>query len=169
MTAVTRILVAAALGVGLVAGCPAPGGEPGATTDEELRERAEVDRAFARVAQERLAGPGSAQIARYARTGRFTTDPEELGLPGDTFTPGPSAPGERSIGVRLCLRGQAVVLDETTPHGATFALKLAAMDGEVAAGHYTEVPPCDASEGPPSWPGGCTVVRAGLRCPEEAP
>jgi hypothetical protein len=160
---VIRPMLVTALLVACSPGAEAPERDP-------LEERAETDRIFARTAMELLAAPAVAEIGFYEREGRFSTDAEEIGLESGALEPGPTAGGGNVVGVQICAGDRVVVLDETTPHAATFAVKLVGTAGSVAVGHHAgEVPTCDTSPGPPAWSNGCRVDREGLECPEASP
>jgi hypothetical protein len=131
-------------------------------------DRAQTDQRFARLAMQLLADPAAAEIRLYRSEGRFSGDAEEVGLLPGSLVPGPAPAGGDEVGIVTCRGDRVAVLDETTPHGAVFAVKLIGGDGSVTAGHFAgEVPPCDPSPGPDSWPDGCRVTPRGLRCPEE--
>lgn len=146
-----RAATVAAAGLLLAVACDGEVG-PG-----EERER--TDRDFARVAMGILADAAHAELAYHEREGRFTDDPEAADLP----TEGVDTP---EADPTTCGGGQVLVLAETTPHGASYSLKLDATSDQVQASHYAEIVPCDPSPGPDRWSNGCAFTPSGLSCPE---
>jgi hypothetical protein len=154
------LLILPACGADQVIGAKTGGSDE---TDRRL-----TDQRFARVAMRLLADPAAAEIRFYRAEGRFSTDAEEVGLIPGSLVPGPAPPGGDEVGVVICDGARVAVLDETTPHGAVFAVKLLGGDGSVTVAHYAgEIPPCDPAPGPDAWAEGCVVTADGLRCPEE--
>ncbi len=144
--------------VTVLAGCGGgpPGPEPSPISEQELRV----------VAMELLYGALVSEMRFYVAEGRFTEDP--AALDDARIVPGQEAPASAgTVTAEVCGDDDIVLLATRAVEGTVLSVKARglapASEGEAEFGHYTGRPPCDASRGPSTWPGGYFVTRTGLQ------
>ena len=137
------------------------GGEPAGPEPTPISERE-----LRVLAMELLYTAVVAEMRFYVAEGRFTEDPESLDDP--RVVPGTEPPGSAgSVAAEVCGDDDIVLLTTRAIEGTVFSVKARGLAppsaGEAEFGHYTGRPPCDASPGPSTWPGGYFVTRSGLQ------